>query len=63
MIQSKVLVAQAAIRGLFESEKFPKLIEALISNYLVITDEELMDWQANPEEFFLKVKKRLMIVI
>jgi hypothetical protein len=58
-----VLAAQAAIRGLFESETFPKLIEALISNFLVITDEELMDWQANPEEFFLKVKRLVIVVV
>ena len=37
----------------FESALFPQFVEALVTRFLILTDEELGEWESDPEGFFL----------
>ena len=37
----------------FESAVFPQFVEALVTRFLILTDEELGEWESDPEGFFL----------
>ena len=45
--------AHRYIGEFFEGPMFPKLVESLITKFLVFTDEELEEWDSDPENFFL----------
>jgi len=49
----EVQLCRRAIGDFFESPIFAQLIEALITKFLLLTDEELEEWESDPEGFFL----------
>ncbi|QDZ25320.1 hypothetical protein HOP50_16g78680 [Chloropicon primus] len=46
-------VALRYIGEFWESPVFSQFVEALITRFLVLTDEELQEWESDPENFFL----------
>ena len=45
--------ANRSIGEFFESPTLSQLVEALITKFLLLTDEELEEWEADPEGYFL----------
>lgn len=45
--------AHRYIADFWEGPVFPQFVEALITRFLVLTDDELREWEADPEGFFL----------
>ncbi|GAM27321.1 hypothetical protein SAMD00019534_104960, partial [Acytostelium subglobosum LB1] len=47
--------AQQYVHQFFSATLLSELLKALVSNYLILTEEELLQWTDDPEEFILDI--------